>query len=201
MLLLIPSSIFFACQKTTAFQQRYSSSVLHFCLVLGYDDVRNTVLRHLVPGYSSPSHSSCSAIMTINRARFSSSQQYVFMQNLSIHSLKFHSIASVNNLHQQHIIWAFHSANTSYALELFSIYESAPLFTTHFTSPAVATYQYGVKTVYSNTVLRIGSLTKFISLHIFHLGRRYQIQWSGCELCPGTSGSCTDSEFYRKPTG
>ncbi|KAE9381499.1 putative beta-lactamase [Stipitochalara longipes BDJ] len=61
----------------------------------------------------------------------------------------------------------FDSANTSYSIELFSIYESAPLFTTHFTSPAVATYQYGVKSVDSNTVFRIGSLTKLFTVYTF----------------------------------
>jgi len=61
----------------------------------------------------------------------------------------------------------FDSANTSYSIELFSTYESTPLFTTHFTSPTAETYQYGVKSIDSNTVFRIGSLTKLITVYTF----------------------------------
>jgi quinol monooxygenase YgiN len=61
----------------------------------------------------------------------------------------------------------FDSANTSYSIELFSTYESDPLFTTHFTSPSVATYRDGVKSVDSNTVFRIGSLTKLMAVYTF----------------------------------
>jgi Beta-lactamase len=61
----------------------------------------------------------------------------------------------------------FDSANTSYSTELFSTYELTPLFTAHFTPPAVATYQDGVKSVDSNTVFRIGSLTKLIVVYTF----------------------------------
>jgi hypothetical protein len=61
----------------------------------------------------------------------------------------------------------FDSANTSYSIELFSTQESTPLFTDHFTAPAVATDQYGVKSVDSNTVFRIGSLTKLFTVYTF----------------------------------
>lgn len=61
----------------------------------------------------------------------------------------------------------FDSANTSYSIEIFSTHESTPLFTDHFTAPAVATTQYGEKSVDSNTVFRIGSLTKLFTVYTF----------------------------------
>jgi hypothetical protein len=61
----------------------------------------------------------------------------------------------------------FDSANTSYSVELFSTYESAPLFTNQFTAPSVAEAQYGAKSVDSNTVFRIGSLTKLFTVYSF----------------------------------
>jgi Beta-lactamase len=61
----------------------------------------------------------------------------------------------------------FDPANTSYSIELFSTYESTPLFTIHYTAPAVATYQYGVKSVDSNTIFRIGSLSKLFTVYTY----------------------------------
>lgn len=83
------------------------------------------------------------------------------------------AIANLAHLLQQTISTSktsygpFDSANTSYSVEIFSTHESTPLFTSHFTAPALATAQYGVKSVDSNTVFRIGSLTKLFTIHTF----------------------------------
>lgn len=95
------------------------------------------------------------------------------LRNLSSNKTFQSALSALTQLLQQTISTGntsygpFDSANTSYSIELFSNYESTPLFTTHFTSPAVATYQYGVKSVDSNTVFRIGSVTKLLTVYTF----------------------------------
>ncbi|KAH9210692.1 putative beta-lactamase [Leptodontidium sp. 2 PMI_412] len=59
----------------------------------------------------------------------------------------------------------FDAVNTSYSLELFSIHESAPLFTSHYGAPSLAKAKYGVKTVDSNSQYRIGSVTKLMTVY------------------------------------
>ncbi|PVH78851.1 beta-lactamase/transpeptidase-like protein [Cadophora sp. DSE1049] len=59
----------------------------------------------------------------------------------------------------------FDVVNTSYSLEFFSIHESAPLFTSHYGAPSLAKAKYGVKTVDSNSVYRIGSVTKLMTVY------------------------------------
>lgn len=61
----------------------------------------------------------------------------------------------------------YDALNTSFSLEVFSIHESTPLFTNHSTAPKLATYQYGVKSVDSNTIYRLGSITKLFSVYTF----------------------------------
>lgn len=61
----------------------------------------------------------------------------------------------------------YDALNTSFSLEVFSIYEPTPLLTNHSTAPKLATYQYGVKTVDSNTIYRLGSITKLFSVYTF----------------------------------
>ena len=94
-------------------------------------------------------------------------------QNLSSSKTFQSAVSNLTQLLQQAIsventsYGPFDSANSSYSIEIFSACESAPLFTTHFTSPAVAKYRDGVKNVDSNTVFRIGSLTKLITVYTF----------------------------------
>jgi CubicO group peptidase (beta-lactamase class C family) len=57
--------------------------------------------------------------------------------------------------------------NTSVSLEFFSIHETAPLITHHFTAPKLAAAQYGVKSVNSSTIYRLGSITKLFSVYTF----------------------------------
>jgi CubicO group peptidase (beta-lactamase class C family) len=60
----------------------------------------------------------------------------------------------------------FDPTNASYSVELFSTLEST-LFTNQFTTPTLVTAKYGVKSVDSNTVFRIGSLTKLFTVCTF----------------------------------
>jgi hypothetical protein len=62
---------------------------------------------------------------------------------------------------------SFDSANISYSIDIFSTYESTLLFIDHFTAPIVVTARYGVKSVDSNMVFRIGSLTKLFTIYTF----------------------------------
>ncbi|KAE8441352.1 hypothetical protein EG329_005501 [Mollisiaceae sp. DMI_Dod_QoI] len=59
------------------------------------------------------------------------------------------------------------AVNTSFSIELFSTHEVTPLFTRQFTAPSLATAQYGVKNVTSDTTFRIGSLTKLFAVYTF----------------------------------
>jgi len=62
---------------------------------------------------------------------------------------------------------SFDSANISYSIDIFSTYESTLLFIDHFTAPTVVTARYGVKSVDSDIVFRIGSLTKLFTVYTF----------------------------------
>jgi hypothetical protein len=61
----------------------------------------------------------------------------------------------------------FDSTNTSFSLEIFSTHEPDSLYTQHYTAPAVAASQQGVKNVTSDTIYRIGSLTKLFTVYTF----------------------------------
>lgn len=65
------------------------------------------------------------------------------------------------------IYGSFDSANTSFALEIFSTHEVAPLFTKYYTSPSVAENTFGSQSVDTNTIFRIGSLTKLLTIYTF----------------------------------
>ncbi|KAH8657601.1 beta-lactamase/transpeptidase-like protein [Tricladium varicosporioides] len=59
----------------------------------------------------------------------------------------------------------FETLNTSFALEIFSTSESQPLFTKYYTAPSVASHKAGTKGVDTNTIFRIGSLTKLLTAY------------------------------------
>lgn len=59
----------------------------------------------------------------------------------------------------------FDAVNTSYSLEFFSIHDPSPLFTSHYSTPSLAKAKYGVKTVDSESVYRIGSVTKLLTVY------------------------------------
>jgi hypothetical protein len=61
----------------------------------------------------------------------------------------------------------FDPTNTSFSIEMFSTHQPLPLYTNHSSSPLLAESQYGTKSVDSNTIYRIGSLTKLISVYTF----------------------------------
>ncbi|KAF4637989.1 hypothetical protein G7Y89_g82 [Cudoniella acicularis] len=61
----------------------------------------------------------------------------------------------------------FDSQNTSFALEIYSTNEPEPLFSQYYTAPSVASDQYGVKSIDTNTIFRIGSLTKLLTIYTF----------------------------------
>jgi hypothetical protein len=61
----------------------------------------------------------------------------------------------------------FDSENTTYFLEIFSTHESQPLFTKHHAAQALSTAPSGTKAVDSNTIYRIGSLTKLFTAYTF----------------------------------
>ena len=56
---------------------------------------------------------------------------------------------------------------TSFSLELYSLYETDPLFTYHFSAPALANPIEGVATVDSNTIYRIGSISKLFTVYMY----------------------------------
>ncbi|KAL2072807.1 hypothetical protein VTL71DRAFT_12150 [Oculimacula yallundae] len=59
----------------------------------------------------------------------------------------------------------FDAVNTSYSVGFFSIHESQPLFINHYGAPSLAKNKYGVKTVDSNSVYRIGSVSKLMTAY------------------------------------
>ena len=59
------------------------------------------------------------------------------------------------------------SNSTSFSLQLYSLYEEEPLFTYHFGAPALANTSYGVATVDSNTIYRIGSISKMWTVYLY----------------------------------
>ncbi|KAI1172666.1 beta-lactamase/transpeptidase-like protein [Nemania sp. FL0916] len=66
--------------------------------------------------------------------------------------------------------------NYSFALEVFSAHDSAPIFSVLHTAPKLATQNTtGVKTVDENTVFRLGSLTKIYTIYLFLINAGDQI--------------------------
>ncbi len=59
------------------------------------------------------------------------------------------------------------SNSTSFSLQLYSLHEVDPLFTYHFRAPALAKPSLGVATVDSNTIYRIGSISKVWTVYLY----------------------------------
>lgn len=56
---------------------------------------------------------------------------------------------------------------TSFSLDVYSIHEKNSLFTYHFSAPALAHPAEGVATVDSNTIYRIGSVSKLLTVYTY----------------------------------
>ena len=56
---------------------------------------------------------------------------------------------------------------TSFSVQLFSLHEQDPFRQFHYTAPAVANSTIGTKTVDQNTIYRIGSATKLLTVWMF----------------------------------
>lgn len=56
---------------------------------------------------------------------------------------------------------------TSFSVELYSVHEDKPLFTFHHSAPGLAHPEEGVSTVDSNTIYRVGSVSKLLSVYVF----------------------------------
>jgi CubicO group peptidase (beta-lactamase class C family) len=56
---------------------------------------------------------------------------------------------------------------TSFSLQLYSLHEADPLFTYHYAAPALAEPTEGVAAPDSNTVYRIGSVSKLLTVYIY----------------------------------
>ena len=56
---------------------------------------------------------------------------------------------------------------TSFSMEIFSLRESQPLFTYHFSAPEFENATEGVRQVNSSTVYRLGSMSKLLSVYNF----------------------------------
>lgn len=56
---------------------------------------------------------------------------------------------------------------TSFSVEIFSLRESQPLLTYHFSAPEFANATEGVREVNSSTVYRLGSMSKLLSVYNF----------------------------------
>lgn len=56
---------------------------------------------------------------------------------------------------------------TSFSMEIFSLRESQPLFTYHFSAPEFENATEGVRKVNSSTVYRLGSMSKLLSVYNF----------------------------------
>ena len=62
---------------------------------------------------------------------------------------------------------AFDSNATSFSLQLFSLHEANPLFEYRSSAPTLAQSAIGVTTVDSNTIYRIGSIGKLLTVYIY----------------------------------
>jgi CubicO group peptidase (beta-lactamase class C family) len=61
----------------------------------------------------------------------------------------------------------FDQVNTSYALEIFSVHDSKLIFSNYFNGQYLAKTESGVKNVDTNTIFRIGSITKLLTAYTF----------------------------------
>ena len=70
-------------------------------------------------------------------------------------------------LHNATIHGQLDSNATSFSVDVYSIRETHPLFTYHFSAPALAHPAQGVATVDSDTIYRIGSLSKLLTVYTY----------------------------------
>jgi hypothetical protein len=62
---------------------------------------------------------------------------------------------------------AFDANSTAFSFEFFSITDEDPIYQYHYSPPVLADVPFGVKTVDRNSIYRIGSVTKLISVYTF----------------------------------
>ena len=60
-------------------------------------------------------------------------------------------------------------ANTSFSLDVYSIHEGQSMFTYHHSAPALSKSAHGVSSVDSNTIYRVGSVSKLWTMYTFLL--------------------------------
>jgi hypothetical protein len=63
--------------------------------------------------------------------------------------------------------------NTSFSIEIYSLHEQDPLLTHHFTAPKLPS-ESGVKTVDSETVYRLGSISKLFTTYIYLINAGFE---------------------------
>ena len=59
------------------------------------------------------------------------------------------------------------SNSTSFSLQVYSLHEAAPLFTYHYSAPALSKPVEGVASVDSNTIYRLGSVSKLWTVYVY----------------------------------
>jgi hypothetical protein len=59
------------------------------------------------------------------------------------------------------------SNTTSFSLDIFSVHEEETLFSYHYNAPGLSNATEGVKTVDSNTIYRLGSVSKLLTVYTF----------------------------------
>jgi hypothetical protein len=57
--------------------------------------------------------------------------------------------------------------STTFSVQLFSLYEPEPLFTYHYGAPALANPKYGAAIPDSNSIYRIGSISKLLTIYTY----------------------------------
>ncbi|KAL2064611.1 hypothetical protein VTL71DRAFT_3748 [Oculimacula yallundae] len=63
----------------------------------------------------------------------------------------------------------FDNSSTAFSFDFYSSSDEEPIFQYHYTPPILAEAEYGVKTVDRNTIYRIGSITKLLTVYTFLL--------------------------------
>jgi Beta-lactamase len=59
--------------------------------------------------------------------------------------------------------------NTSFSIDIYSAFDNDSLFTYHYSAPALAKSSDGVRTVDSDTIYRIGSISKLLTVYTYLL--------------------------------
>ena len=91
------------------------------------------------------------------------------------------TFAKANETFNNEIVRAFKSEsiygplhyNASFSIEIYSLNEDAPLLTHHFTGPKLPS-ESGVKIVNSDTIYRLGSISKLLTTYVYLINAGFQ---------------------------